>query len=374
MPGKLEAHLKALIAGEGPISVARFMAEALGHPEHGYYRHRDPLGAAGDFITAPEISQVFGELIGAWCAAVWAQAGRPDPVALVELGPGRGTLMADALRAVGMVAPEFDAALSVHLVETSPVLRAAQATALGARPDWHEAIEEVPQGPTIVIANEFFDALPIHQFVRRGAAWHERLIGCDPAGAALRFEVSAIPSQFAPEGPPIAAEGDIVETSPASAAVMRTIAGRITAHGGAALIIDYGHAASAVGETLQAVRGHDYAPVLEAPGEADLTAHVDFAALARVADGVAVFGPASQGVFLKALGIDARTQALAANASSTETRDAIVSGTARLTDPRQMGSLFKALALINPQPVHPQDAYPQDAPPPGFKASDRHDR
>lgn len=368
MTGELEAHLKALIAAEGPISVARFMAEALGHPEHGYYRNRDPLGAAGDFITAPEISQIFGELIGAWCAMVWEQAGRPDPVSLIELGPGRGTLMADALRAVSKVAPAFDAALSVHLVETSPALRAAQASALGARPHWHEAIEAVPQGPTILIANEFFDALPIHQFVQRGAAWHERLVGCDPASAALRFEVSETPSPLAPEDPPNAAEGDIFETSPARTAIMAAVAGRIAGHGGGALIVDYGHAASALGDTLQAVSGHEYAPVLEAPGEADLTAHVDFAALARAAEDVAVFGPVTQGAFLQALGIEARTQALAAAASNAPTREAIVSGTARLTDPRQMGTLFKALALIHSQPGHPDQA-----PPPGFKASDRHD-
>jgi NADH dehydrogenase [ubiquinone] 1 alpha subcomplex assembly factor 7 len=347
-----EAHLRALIAAEGPITVARFMAEALGHPEHGYYRTRDPLGAAGDFTTAPEIAQAFGELIGAWCAVVWEQAGRPDPVMLLELGPGRGTLMADALRAVAKVAPAFDKAAELHLVETSPVLRKAQAEALGGRPRWHDALDEIPRGPTILIANEFFDALPVHQLVRRGGAWHERLVAADRAGAAFRFAVSDTPSTL--DTPPVdAAEGDILEVSPARAALAAAIARRLAAHCGGALIIDYGHAASAPGDTLQAVRRHQPVPVLEAAGEADLTAHVDFAALARAAEGVAVYGPVAQGGFLRALGIEARSRALAAAAPDARTRDLIESATARLTEPGQMGSLFKALALIHatqPQP------------------------
>jgi len=363
MPGGLTAYLRSLIAAEGPIPVSRFMAEALGHPEHGYYRTRDPLGAAGDFVTAPEISQVFGELIGAWCAVVWEQAGRPDPVHLVELGPGRGTLMADALRALAMVAPAFDAAAALHLVETGPTLRAAQAAALGARPRWHETIEALPAGPMILVANEFFDALPVHQLVRRGAAWHERLVGCDRASAAFCFEVSDRPSTL--ETPRIdAAAGDILEVGPAREAVAAEIARRIAAHGGGALIVDYGHGASAVGDTLQAMRGHGYAAALEAPGEADLTAHVDFAALARAAGdagagGVAVFGPATQGGFLRALGIEARTGALAAAAPDAKAREAVAGGASRLTDPWQMGSLFKALALI----------HASQPPPPGFEAN-----
>jgi NADH dehydrogenase [ubiquinone] 1 alpha subcomplex assembly factor 7 len=366
MPGALERHLKALIAAEGPIPVARFMAEALGHPEHGYYRTRDPLGVAGDFITAPEIAQVFGELIGAWCAVLWEQAGRPDPVQLVELGPGRGTLMADALRLAGKVAPAFDAAAKLHLVETSPALRAAQAAALGERPRWHDTIESVPERPTILIANEFFDALPVHQLVRRGGAWHERLVGLDPATGALRFEVAAEPSPLAPPDLPAAADGDIFELRPAGDAIAGAIARRIAAHGGGALIVDYGHAASAVGDTLQAVRGHGHAPVLEAPGEADLTAHVDFAALGRAAEaaGVSVFGPVDQGNFLRALGIEARLAALAAAAPDAQTRAAVLGGAERLTEPRQMGTLFKALALI-----HPRQAPPPGFPQPGLEAS-----
>lgn len=351
-----EAHLRALIAAEGPITVARFMEEALGHPEHGYYRTRDPLGAAGDFTTAPEIAQVFGELIGAWCAVVWQQAGRPDPVMLVELGPGRGTLMADALRAIAKVAPAFDAAAELHLVETGPALRAAQAEALGTRPRWHDALGEVPAGPTILVANEFFDALPVHQLVRRGSAWHERLIALDAASGGFRFEVSAAASTTV--APPIdAVDGNIVEVSPAREASAAAVARRIATHGGGALIVDYGHRTSEAGDTLQAMRRHDHAPVLETPGEADLTAHVDFAALTRAAEGVAAYGPVDQGLFLQRLGIGARTQALAAAAPDDGRRQAIESGTARLTEAQQMGSLFKALALI----------HPNQPPPPGFE-------
>jgi len=349
-------HLRALITADGPITVARFMEEALGHPEHGYYPTRDPLGAAGDFTTAPEIAQVFGELIGAWCAVLWEQAGRPDPVMLVELGPGRGTLMADALRAVAKVAPAFDKAAELHLVETSPALRAAQAKALGARPRWHDALETVPEAPTILIANEFFDALPVHQLVRREGAWHERTIALDPASGAFRFEISGTASTIDPPAVD-AADGDILEVSPARDAAAAAIARRIAAHGGGALVIDYGHPTSAAGDTLQAVRRHDRAPVLETPGEIDLTAHVDFAALARAADGATAYGPVDQGDFLRALGIAARTKALAAAAADERRRELIESATARLTEPHQMGSLFKALALI----------HPSQPPPPGFQ-------
>jgi NADH dehydrogenase [ubiquinone] 1 alpha subcomplex assembly factor 7 len=356
MPSSGGAHIRALIAAEGPITVARFMDEALGHPEHGYYRTRDPLGAAGDFTTAPEIAQVFGELIGAWCAVVWEQAGRPDPVMLVELGPGRGTLMADALRTVAKVAPAFDMAAEVHLMETSPALRAAQAKALGARPRWHDALDEVPEEPTILIANEFFDALPVHQLVRRDDAWHERLIALDSASGGFRFEVSEAASPL--DAPAVeAADGDILEISPARDAVAAEIARRIAAHGGGALIVDYGHRTSATGDTLQAMRQHDHAPVLETPGEVDLTAHVDFDALARAAEGVSAYGPVDQGDLLRALGIEARTAALVAAAPDAKTRALTESGTARLTGAQQMGSLFKALALI----------HPNQPPPPGFE-------
>ena len=269
----------------GPITIAEYMAEALGHPEHGYYRRRDPLGAAGDFTTAPEIGQAFGELLGLWCADCWEQMGRPRPVRLVELGPGRGTLMADALRAA-TVMPGFRQAIDLHLVETSPTLRARQRQALGdAAPAWHDRFETVPAGPMLLIANEFFDALPVHQFQATAAGWRERLVALEAGGDGFRPALASAPSPAAaliapnldPAGLP---PGSVVEVAPAGIALAGAIGARLTADGGATVIIDYGHAASAAGDTLQAVRGHRRHPVLAEPGAADLTAHVDFAALA----------------------------------------------------------------------------------------------
>ena len=254
----LAEHLHALIRSEGPITVARYMAEALGHPQHGYYATRDPFGAAGDFITAPEISQMFGELIGLWCAEMWRRMGRPRPVRLVEFGPGRGTLMADALRAVGQAMPDFRAALEVHLIETSPALRARQTGLLAeTEASWHDAWDEVPEGPVLAIANEFVDALPVHQLVRQDGGWRERLVGLDPAGAGLRFELSAAESPavaFLPGALAAPADalpdGSVVEVRPAADALARALGARIAALGGGALIVDYGHGASAAGDTL----------------------------------------------------------------------------------------------------------------------------
>ncbi len=352
----LAGHLKALIRNEGPITVARFMAEALGHPQHGYYQRGEPIGAQGDFITAPEISQAFGEVLGAWCAFVWEGIGRPSPIALVELGPGRGTLMQDALRAIEAVAPDFAGALSVHLVETSPALRRAQADRLGGRPVWHDDPSGLPDTPLIVLANEFFDALPAHQLVARNGAWHERQVGIS-ANGGFAFEIAGEPSPLAgsvPGGIEASPDGAIFELNQATGAIAGEIAGRIAEHGGAALIVDYGHAASAAGETLQAVRNHAYAPVLDDPGEADLTCHVDFEALARAATGAAIHGPVSQRGFLIALGIEARAVKLQDSAKTKEARKEIATGVARLIDPRGMGSLFKILALSRPgQPTPP---------------------
>jgi NADH dehydrogenase [ubiquinone] 1 alpha subcomplex assembly factor 7 len=363
----LAEHLDALIRTEGPITVARYMAEALGHPQYGYYATRDPFGAAGDFITAPEISQVFGELLGLWCAAMWRLMGGPQPVRLVELGPGRGTLLADALRAIGQAAPEFRAALDVHLVETSPALRARQAERLGTDGvAWHDTWNGVPPGPALVLANEFLDALPVHQLVRQDGGWRERLVGRDPAGG-FRFELSAQAPAVAAALPRALAEqadalpdGSIVEIRPAADALARALGARIATEGGAALIVDYGHAASAAGDTLQAVRGHRYADILAAPGEADLTAHVDFAAFAQAARaaGAMVHGPLTQGRFLRALGIEARAEALRDKASPDQAA-AVDSATRRLIHPAEMGTLFKVLALSRAAP----------APPPGFESA-----
>ena len=350
------------IASTGPISVAEYMAEALGHPRYGYYTGRDPLGRDGDFITAPEISQMFGELIGLWCAAVWRAIGGPDPVNLVEFGPGRGTLIADGLRAAARTAPEFSSALRLHLVEISPVLRDCQRRALAPirpriRPAWHRSLSSVPRGPVLVVANEFFDALPVHQYVRAADGWRERMVGLSPDGGGFRFVPGPL---LAPDPVPAADagdEGDLVEVCPDGNATAEAIGERLARDGGAALIIDYGHPRSAPGDTLQAVRRHAFDDVLDRPGEADLTHHVDFEVLARAASatGARPYGPIPQGVFLGRLGIERRAAALLRSATPEQAVD-IRAALRRLVHPREMGDLFKAFAI----------AHPDDPPPPGF--------
>ncbi len=261
------------------------MALALGHPEWGYYTTRDPFGRKGDFITASEISQVFGEMLGLWCVEVWRQMGAPDPVRLVELGPGRGTLMADALRAAA-VSPDFIRAAQVHLVETSPVLREAQRSALAGRDVvWHDRFDDIPEGPLLLVANEFFDALPVRQLQREADGWCERLVGNGPQGLQFVLSTPGAPSAalLDPGMRAGAAEGAIAEIQPAALSIAAAISARLGAFGGAALIIDYGYMQSAAGDTLQAVRSHKPHDVLLDPGDADLTVHVDFAALARAA-------------------------------------------------------------------------------------------
>ncbi len=347
----LSHHLRALIGRQGPISVARFMELALGHPELGYYRRRDPLGLKGDFVTAPEVSQMFGELIGAWCAVVWSQMGRPDPLRLVELGPGRGTLMADALRVIRQTAPAFHQALRLHLVETSPVLKEKQAALLtDAAPSWHDTFGDVPMGPLLLIANEFFDALPVAQFERQADGWHERLVGEDGDGFRFVLSETTVPAPL-DDGP----AASVFETCDSGRRLAREIGGRLASAGGAALVIDYGHARPAFGDTLQAVRGHRYRPVLESPGEADLTAHVDFAALAAAARdaGAAAYGPIPQGEFLTRLGIGQRAERLSQGAGLAQAAE-IVKACRRLIDRQEMGTLFKALAMTGPgQPAPP---------------------
>jgi SAM-dependent MidA family methyltransferase len=348
----LEAELRAMISASGPIAVSRYMALCLSHPEHGYYANRDPFGRTGDFITAPEISQMFGELIGLWAAEMWRQMGSPRAVRLIELGPGRGTMMADALRAARAL-PAFRSALSVHLVETSSALELRQRETLaacGAPIFWHRALAEVPPGVSIILANEFFDALPVHQAIRSAQGWHERLVGLDPAGR-LGFAIASAPLSPIVRIPQrldaTAAPGAIFEWR--CAKDMRALAARVAGNG-AALIIDYGHTESGLGETLQAVRGHRFADVLAKPGEADLTAHVDFAALRADAKaaGAEVYGPIEQGLFLRRLGIAERAARLKTAAPAKG--DAIDAALARLTGPGPtgMGRLFKALALCDP--------------------------
>lgn len=347
----LAALLRDIIAKDGPITVERYMAEALGHPTHGYYVTRDPLGAGGDFTTAPEISQMFGEMIGLWCVATWRRMGEPSSFALAELGPGRGTLMADALRAARLE-PRFMDAARLHLVETSPALREKQGAVLSThRPAWHADFRAVPDGPLLLVANEFFDALPIRQFEHTADGWRERLVGYGSAQGRFTFVLSTIePAEPLPGDAPI---GAVLEISPASLRVMRSIGERIARDGGAALAIDYGYlraeTADGWSDTLQALRGHRRHDPLEAPGEADLTTHVDFIALARAARdaGAVPHGPLPQGLFLKALGIELRALRLAQGATP-EQRKAIDTALHRLTHADGMGLLFKALAVANP--------------------------
>ena len=351
----LESEIRARIATDGPITVAEYMALCLGHPAHGYYVTRDPFGAAGDFVTAPEISQMFGELIGLWAAALWQHMGRPSRVRLVELGPGRGTLMADMLRAAKVLAP-FRAALAVHLVEVSPVLRRRQQEMLadsGVACAWHADLAEVPEGPAIVVANEFFDALPVHQAVRALGGWHERMVGIGADGR-LTFAVHPDPLPgFASMVPPrarVAPMGAVYEWR--SDRLAQDLAGRVARDGGAALAIDYGHVESGPGQTLQAVAGHAYVDPLAAPGEADLTAHVDFPVLARAAEraGARVHGPITQGELLRRLGIAERAQQLRQVADPDQAAG-IDAALARLTGTGrdQMGALFKAIVLADPR-------------------------
>ena len=331
----LPERLARAITLGGPIPVAQFMAAANAH----YYGSRDPLGAAGDFVTAPEISQIFGELIGLWLADLWDRAGRPA-VCYVELGPGRGTLATDALRAMakaGLTPP-------VHFVETSPALRAAQEAAV---PDaqWHEDVTTLPTDlPLLIVANEFFDALPVYQLVRRGAAWHERLVACQDT-MFLPIAGKPVPDEIVPKALRDAAPGSIIESSPASVAIVRALAKRLAAQGGAALIVDYGYDGPAVGETLQAVKRHGFANPFDAPGAHDLTAHVDFATLAGMAElsGAAVHGPVPQGDFLGLLGIAERTAMLAR--AHPDRGPELAEAHRRLTHPSEMGALFRAMAL-----------------------------
>ncbi len=304
-----------------------------------YYAGHDPFGRAGDFTTAPEISQAFGECLGLWAAVTWQMMGAPTPVRLVELGPGRGTLMADALRAVSEVMPAFRAAAEVHLVEQSPTLRAAQAARV---PDaaWHERIEAVPAGPAIVIANEFFDALPIRQFTRRQGMWHERFVG---NGGFLEQPVEAAPAL--PEAAP---EEAVHEVSEAGLSIARHLAERLHEQGGAALILDYGPAEPGFGDSLQAMAAHGRADPLAEPGSVDVTAHVPFPALAAAARGAgaAAHGPLPMGLFLQRLGLMSRAAVLAR--ANPRQAGLILSGAERLVAPEGMGRLFKALCLCHP--------------------------
>ncbi len=354
------ADLGARIAGrirrEGPLGIAAFMAIALHDPEDGYYARHDPLGAAGDFVTAPEISQIFGELIGLWCADLWRQMGEPHRVALVELGPGSGALIGDFLRAAATL-PQFRRALDLYLVEASPVLRAKQQSrlgGLGAR--FVASIDALPEGPLLLVANEFLDALPIRQLVRGRAEWAERVVALDEAGGLVFAEGRETPalSLLVPAALRALPAGTLVEICPAALALGAALGERLATQPGAALFVDYGYFPSAPGSTLAALSRHAAVPLLDDPGSADLSAHVDFGAFASAARaaGAIVRGPVTQGRFLAALGAEARLASLSARATEAQ-RAALRSGVERLIDPAQMGNLFKALALTSPDMLVP---------------------
>jgi SAM-dependent MidA family methyltransferase len=351
----LELDIRRRIAAAGPMPVGEYMALCLAHPQHGYYVTRDPLGSQGDFTTAPEVSQMFGELIGLWMASVWQQIGSPESVRIVELGPGRGTMMNDAMRAAKLV-PDFTKAAALHLIEISPPLQAIQQQTLAGvetPASWHQSLTEVPAGAAIVVANEFFDALPVNQAVKMPDGWHRRAIGTAPDGS-FAYEAEPEPlahfEQTLPASLHTARDGEVFEWR--SDTQTLELGRRIAREPGAALVIDYGHAESATGETLQALRDHQFADPLGNPGEADITAHVDFEALGRRFEtmGAIPHGPIEQAEFLERLGIRTRAATLRANADRAKAHE-IDTALARLTGSGRtgMGALFKVMAVAHPK-------------------------
>lgn len=346
MTAPLTAIIREKIEAQGSISLADYMALALSHPEYGYYMTRDPFGTRGDFITSPEISQIFGEMVGLWCVQAWQACGG-GPIGLVELGPGRGTLMADLLRATrGML--DFHEHITIHMVETSPTLAHAQYVRLRdlhPRIEWVDSIDELPPTRLLFIANEFFDALPIKQYVMTKEGMRERRVAWDVATDGFTFILSEPGLTLAKSGTVIA-DGTVIENSPASRQVMRSMAQQIVSLGGAALIIDYGYLGEAHHDTLQALKNHLFHPVLSNPGEADITAHVDFESLRIIAADAGAFvqGPVGQGEFLLRLGAQLRLEMLLKQATSQQ-RDGLISGLQRLISPQAMGELFKVMAV-----------------------------
>lgn len=345
---KLLPIIKARIAEKGSLSIAEYMELCLGHPEYGYYRKQDPFGARGDFITAPEISQIFGEMIGVWLGEIWKRLGG-RAMSLVELGPGRGTLMADMLRATKNV-PGFHDAITIHMVETSPHLANAQYVKLRhehPRIEWLDSLDEVPDVPMLLVANEFLDALPIRQFVQAEDGVRERRVGWNEAEQKLQFIQGPVGLSLAKSGQKIAV-GTVMEQCPAARQMVRAIAQRVSAHHGAALLIDYGYLGEAYNDTLQAVKSHSFHPVLADPGEADVTAHVDFTTLQHVAqsEGAVVSGPLGQGMYLRNMGAELRLNMLLQHANEEQKKN-LISGVERLVSPQAMGELFQVMALTS---------------------------
>jgi SAM-dependent MidA family methyltransferase len=355
----LGRRIASLIAAQGPLSIAQFMAMSALDPQYGYYTTRDPLGVGGDFVTAPEISQMFGELAGLWCVQAWFDQGRPPHARLVELGPGTGSLMEDALRAAKL-APEFREAVEIVMVDANPALVARQKARLanaGVSVTWQAQFDEsLCNWPLFLIANEFFDALPIRQFVQTARGWCENMVTLDAnQNLALGLSPDPLPLDI-PSGRGEATDGAVYETSPASTALAEEIGRAIAMRGGAALIVDYGYSGDGFGDTLQAVGEHQFRDVLTRPGEIDLSAHVDFEPLAHAAKrgGAVSYGPVTQGELLTGLGILNRMMNL--QRQNPGDREEIAVAVDRLINPDQMGTLFKALAIL-----------PHGAPtPPGF--------
>jgi NADH dehydrogenase [ubiquinone] 1 alpha subcomplex assembly factor 7 len=339
------------IRRHGPMTMAEYMALCLGHPKHGYYMSRDPFGRSGDFITAPEVSQMFGEMIGLWIADLWIKMGSPKDFVLLECGPGRGTLMADILRATKTL-PGFHEAKKLYLMEMSPVLKDAQKRALSIYdPVWIDDLSQLPaKAPVILVANEFLDALPVRQFERKNGEWSERCVSITD-NDTLVF----IPMKVDPRGMPgipdviLESEKDgIFDTSPHLNQFIKSVDILLKTQSGVALFVDYGHERTSMGDTLQAMKSHEYADIFETPGLCDLTAHVDFENIERIAqsDGLVVHGPTTQRAFLKELGIEVRAERLKAGANPDQIQN-LESGLNRLIDTKQMGSLFKVLALCH---------------------------
>jgi len=338
----------AMVQEKGSISLAEYMDLCLAHPEYGYYKKADPFGVRGDFITAPEISQIFGEMVGVWLGEVWRRQGG-GAISLVELGPGRGTLMADILRATKNV-PEFHDAITIHMVETSPVLANIQYMRLRhehPRIEWLDHLDEVPDAPLLLVANEFFDALPIRQYVMTEGGMCERRVGWNEETEELALVLGAPGLSLAKSGQKIN-DGTVMEQCPAARSIMRAIAERIRRQGGGALVVDYGYLGDAHRDTLQAVKAHHFHPVLKDPGEADITAHVDFLSLMHVAEGEgnALYGPVSQGNFLRSMGAEVRLNMLLKHAEG-EQRKNLIAGLERLVSPQAMGELFQVIAVTN---------------------------
>ncbi|CDX15871.1 conserved hypothetical protein [Mesorhizobium sp. ORS 3324] len=347
---RLKDRIVGLIGAVGPIPVSEYMALCLFDPEDGYYTTREPFGAAGDFITAPEISQMFGELVAVWLYQAWQSTGRPLPATFAEIGPGRGTLMKDMLRTWSRLDPAFAGGAFFAMIETSPRLTEVQKETLaghGAALTWHQSIDTLPRQPIFIVGNELFDAVPIRQFVYVGAGWRERMVGLDDADNLHFFAgAGSVDPALLPANAADAPQGAIVEVAPARAALMSAIAERIAGNGGAGLFIDYGHLEPGIGDTLQALRRHDHEDVLANPGEADLTAHVDFAALAASAraHGLEV-ELTTQGAFLLGMGLLERAGALGSKAADSA-RQAISDAVERLAGPDQMGDLFKVMKIL----------------------------